>query len=135
MAEANRYEERKKDLYWAAIDFMDNKGHGLWMPNAGTQGSALGGAYGDLEYNPDMDDEEFAEVKDVMLDTLLSQYFPEEHEAKWAELERLSNLKAIEERKLRGPSQEEVDMLSGKPIEVKRGLPEQYQVGGRVRLI
>ena len=126
---------RKEDLYTSAIDFMDQKGYGLWMPDAGAQGSALGGAYGDLEYNPDMDDEEFAEVKDVMLDTLLSQYFPEEHEAKWAELERLSNLKAIEERELRGPSQEEIDMLAGKPVEVKKGLPEQYRVGGRFRLI
>ena len=126
---------RKEDLYTSAIDFMDQKGYGLWMPDAGAQGSALGGAYGDLEYKPDMDDEEFAEVKDVMLDTLLSQYFPEEHEAKWAELERLSNLKAIEERELRGPSQEEIDMLAGKPVEVKKGLPEQYRVGGRFRLI
>ena len=126
---------RKEDLYTSAIDFMDQKGYGLWVPDAGAQGSALGGAYGDLEYKPDMDDEEFAEVKDVMLDTLLSQYFPEEHEAKWAELERLSNLKAIEERELRGPSQEEIDMLAGKPVEVKKGLPEQYRVGGRFRLI
>ena len=126
---------RKKDLYAAAIDFMDNKGYGLWMPNAGAQGSALGGAYGDLEYKPDMSDEEFAEVKDVMIDTLLYQYFPEEHAAKMAELERQSNLRAIEERKLRGPSQEEIDMLSGEPVEVKRGVPEQYQIGGRFRLI
>ena len=82
-----------------------------------------------------MSDEDFSLIKEGMFDTLLSQYFPEEYEAKAAEMERQSNLQAIEERKLRGPSQEEIDMLSGKPIEVKRGLPEQYRVGGRFRLI
>ena len=114
---------------------MDQRGKPLFIPQPGGRGSALGGAYDDLDYQPDMSDEEFAEVKDVMLDTLLSQYFPEEHAAKMAELERQSNLRAIDERKLRGPSQEEIDMLAGKPVEVKRGIPEQYQIGGRFRLI
>lgn len=133
----NRYvnEQRKKDLYKSTIDFMDQRGKPLFIPQPGGRGSAIGGAYDDLDYQPDMSDEEFAEVKDVMLDTLLSQYFPEEHAAKMAELERQSNLRAIEERKLRGPSQEEIDMLAGKPVEVKRGIPEQYQIGGRFRLI
>lgn len=133
----NRYvnEQRKKDLYKSTIDFMDQRGKPLFVPQPGARGSALGGAYDDLEYEPDMSDEDFSLIKEGMFDTLLSQYFPEEYEAKAAEMERQSNLQAIEERKLRGPSQEEIDMLSGKPIEVKRGLPEQYRVGGRFRLI
>jgi len=129
----NRYvnEQRKKDLYKSTIDFMDQRGKPLFVPQPGARGSALGGAYDDLEYEPDMSDEDFSLIKEGMFDTLLSQYFPEEHEAKWKAIWDIEEEKAA----AKGPSQEHIDMLSGKPIEVKRGLPEQYQVGGRVRLI
>lgn len=124
--------ERKRDLYKSSIDFMYNKGHGLWMPHPGDSDSAVGGAYKDIEYDPAMSDKQFREVKESMYDTLLSQYFPKEHKAKWDELERLSNIQAIKGRQLRGPSQEEIDMMAGRQPNIKRIQPEKKGIGGRV---
>ena len=124
--------ERKKDLYKSSIDFMDNKGYGLWMPFPGDQGSALGSAYSDIDYDPTMSDKEYREVKETMYDNLLYNYFPEQWEAKQNRLEQQSNLRAIKERGLRGPSQEERDMMAGKQPNIKRIQPEMKGIGGRV---
>ena len=125
-------EERKKDLYKSSIDFMDKKGYGLFMPYAGDSGSALGSAYQDIEYDPAMSDKQYRQVKEAMYDNLLYQYFPEQYEAKQNRLEQQSNLRAIKERGLRGPSQEERDMMAGKQPNIKRIQPEMKGIGGRV---